>query len=107
ARVDAIDAFQPDITLVLHYDADVNSVSNEPASKHDGTKIYVPGAFDASELASRRERVDLAKLFLDETTFRASVALAHQVVTTLSKNLKIPPDGRSPGITKEIEPGLY
>lgn len=107
ARVDAIDAFQPDITLVLHYDAATHAVSTDAPFTHDATKVYVPGSFDPTEMASRDDRSDFAKHLLDETPWRASVALAHQVVTTLSRNLKIPVAHDSSGIVKQIEPGLF
>lgn len=107
ARVDAIRAFQPDITLIIHYDAAVHTISPGPAFSHDATKVYVPGAFAPSELASRNDRMELASHLLDEAPWRASVALAHEVVTTLSANLKIPFDKYSPGNVKQIEPGMF
>lgn len=106
ARVDVIEAFQPDITLIIHYDAAVHTVS-PPAFSHDATKVYVPGSFAPMELASRDDRVQMAMHLLDEVPWRASVAFAHEVVNTLSTNLKIPFDDASPGNVKQVEPGVF
>jgi N-acetylmuramoyl-L-alanine amidase len=112
ARVDVIAAFQPDITMMIHYDtsapaADPHGTDPGPAGHRDGTKVYVPGAFDPSEMASREDRVELAEMMLDDAPWKASRSFAHEVVTTMSANLKLPLEHGSPGMTTTVEPGVF
>jgi hypothetical protein len=43
----------------------------------------------------------------DEAPWRASVSLGHSILSSMTSELKIPAEHGSPGITKEIEPGLF
>ena len=112
ARVDAIEAFHPDITLIIHYDtststADPHGLQPGPAGTADATKVYVPGAFDPTELASRDDRAQFAMHLLDQSAWDASVSFARAVATTLSVNLNIPFAKSSPGLTRVVEPGIF
>ena len=109
ARVDAISAFNPDLTIIIHYDAgntvgDQNGVNTE---SHDGTKTYVAGAFDTSEFATRGDRVSLAQHLLSEPTWDASVALSKSLAGQVSSGLGIGFDPQSPGNTARPAPGVY
>jgi N-acetylmuramoyl-L-alanine amidase len=112
ARVDVIAAFQPDLTMMIHYDTsapapDQHALDPGPAGHRDGSKVYIPGAFDSTEMASRTDRVEFAKMVLDDSPWKASHAFAHEVVNTLSTNLGIPLEKNSPGITTQVEPGVF
>jgi len=112
ARVDAIDAFHPDITLIIHYDVSVSDenphgLSPAPAGQVDATKVYVAGAFAATELSSRDDRAQFAMHLLDQSTWNISVAFARTVASTLNQELGIPFDQSSPGLTREVAPGVF
>jgi N-acetylmuramoyl-L-alanine amidase len=112
ARVDEIEAFQPDLTLIIHYNTsslppNPHGVDPAPAGTRDSIMAYVPGAFGASNFASRDDRVQLAKHLLDSSTWNASVAFARVLVDTLSSNLGLPFDKFSPGAVKTVEPGIF
>lgn len=100
-------AFKPDIAMSIHYDAAEHLVASGPAFGHDNTKAYVVGAYEPSELASRNDRVELASHLMGEASWRASVALARELVTSLSGNLNIPLDKSSPGNVRRVEPGVF
>jgi N-acetylmuramoyl-L-alanine amidase len=112
ARVDAFQAFDPDITLIIHYD--VSAPANDPhglnpgaPGSRDSTKVYVPGAFDSTEIATRDDRAQLTMHLADEAAWRGSVRLGHEILASIETRLKLPPDRNSPGIVKSIEPGLF
>jgi N-acetylmuramoyl-L-alanine amidase len=107
-RAQKIEEFQPDITLVIHYDTsdpkdDPNGVGTK---KTDFTKAYVPGGFDPTEFASRAFRRDLAKHIFNPYWWNASVSLASSVVSELSKQLGIKPDRGLDGDAVALAPGL-
>jgi N-acetylmuramoyl-L-alanine amidase len=112
ARADAIVNFNADIALMIHYDSsspvhDPNGLNPNPAGSADSTKVYVSGAFDPTELATRDDRAQFAMHLADEAPWRASLSLGHSILSSMTSELKIPAEHGSPGITKEIEPGLF
>lgn len=106
-RAQKIEDFHPDITLIIHYDAaDPNGDNGVGTKKADYTKAYVPGGFDSTEFASRAFRRDLAKHIFNPYWWHQSVSLAGSVISSLSKQLGIPPDRGLIGDAVAIAPGL-
>jgi hypothetical protein len=97
---------------MIHYDSsapehDPNGLNPGPAGTLDATKVYVSGSFDPTELATRYDRAQFAMHLADEATWRGSISLGHFILSSMTSELGIPVEPRSPGITKEIEPGLF
>jgi len=102
ARVKMIEAFQPDITLIIHFDT-----TDGDSRSYDKTKVYVPGAFEPQEYATLAYRMQFAKHLLDRESFERSLVLGRSVVRQLSNHLNIPFDRTGGGYSFEFEPGIY
>jgi N-acetylmuramoyl-L-alanine amidase len=108
ARVDAINEFHPDLTLIIHLDAgnvptDPNGVNSRP---RDGTKVYVPGAYSDLEFSSRFDRKFFGRHLLDFMTWNDSVKLARSIAHSIHDQLGVPFDQPNPENSVEIEPGV-
>jgi len=109
ARVNAIQPFSPDLTLIIHFDTLNSGPSNGVnPSGYNRTKAYVSGAFEKTEFASREDRRYFAQHLLDPVTWNASVQLSSAVVTQIGRQLGIRPDasGGSPS-TRQVAPGVF
>lgn len=110
ARVKKIREFEPDVTLVIHFDTSVvsgdsNGVSDRP---RDGTKAYVPGAFLTSDYSTRESRAEFVEHLLDPIAWSSSVRLSELVTQHISSELGVPfdPYGGSDYV-KKVAPGVY
>jgi N-acetylmuramoyl-L-alanine amidase len=108
-RVAAIEAFSPDVTLIIHLDAnepegDPNGVNEKG---YNGTKVYVPGGFFPSEFASRDDRKYFGAHLLDQTTWNASLQLSRSVVGQIHSQLGVRFDPSNGGNSVQIEPGVF
>lgn len=112
ARVREIEAFGPDVTLIIHYDV---SVPKAPGSDpnglsetgYNGTKVYVPGGVFGDELATREDRAYVALQGLQAERFEQSVQLARGLVEEVSRSLSIPPDSNDMNNSMQIADGVY
>jgi N-acetylmuramoyl-L-alanine amidase len=109
ARSKAINDFEADIALVIHFDT--SSPPGDPwgvnTGHRDGTKAYVVGSFQAQELSSRTERAYFARHALDAASWNASLALGRSVVSQLHTELKLSFDQGGGGVSRQLEPGIF
>lgn len=108
ARVTAIQAFDPDLTLIIHLDAGnvgPNDTGVNP-KPHDFTKVYVPGAFFSDEIATREGRALFGRHLVDTSTWGDSLKLSRAVVNEIHNELKIPFDSATASNLIEVEPGV-
>jgi N-acetylmuramoyl-L-alanine amidase len=87
ARAKIIDAFNPDITLDIHFDA---SRSDALQKSTDDVEAYVPGAFRQSETGSRNVRAMALKHLLEARRWNESVNLATTITGDMAQNLNLP-----------------
>lgn len=110
ARAELIEAFKPDITLIVHYDT-AGAPGDEWGTNPNGpnrTKVYVAGAYSQTEFATRAARSQFAEHALDPATWEASLLLSRHVVSSMSRGLGIPFDTYGgPGDPVRVEPGIY
>jgi N-acetylmuramoyl-L-alanine amidase len=110
ARAEAIQAFHPDITLILHYDVlptsgDGLGVNPRAPSL---TKGYVAGAFLPTEFSTRDARLSFAQHLLNPEAWEQSIALGRSVLGSLHSELGLGYDSQGgPGGPVSIEPGVY
>lgn len=104
ARVDVMDEFNPDISLVIHYDAPVNEVTSVSYSR---VKTYVHGSIAPEEWATQDDRLHVLKRMLDPVAADASFSLAKSVVNSLGKNLNLKMDGGGGGNSVAVAPGVF
>jgi N-acetylmuramoyl-L-alanine amidase len=109
ARAQAINDFDADIALVIHYDT--NTPASDPwgvsPTRREATKVYVPGSYEPTELSSRASRASLARHLLDAITWRASLELGRDVVSELHSRLGLDYDGGGGGYSHAVEPGIF
>lgn len=109
ARSNMIQMFNPDVTLIIHYD------SMDPANDPNGlnpngyvrTKAYVAGAFEDEEFASREDRRYFARHLLNPHAFEASVRLSRNVVHSIRSRMKIELDPAGGAMAKQVEGGVF
>lgn len=108
ARANIINAFKPDITLIVHYDAlppsnDGNGI-NPNAPNH--AKVFVAGSFQPGELATRKTRKQFAKKLLDQQQWDESILLSKHILTQFNQQmgLQLP---NSAGRGRFIAPGIF
>jgi N-acetylmuramoyl-L-alanine amidase len=87
ARARLMDHYQPDITLVVHYDASKN---DQLQNSVQSLEAFIPGAFRATETGSRKSKALALKHLLEVRRWNQTVELADQVTGAMSKSLAIP-----------------
>lgn len=110
ARIAIIDRFQPDITVIIHFDTydppgQDGGINPKP---YNATKVYVPGAFTSQEVSSREDHAYMGYHLLTPGVWEDSVKMATSIVNSLSQRLGIPLDkGGGSDSTKRVAPGVY
>ena len=88
-RARKINVYQPDLTLVIHYNVDETNASwNKPSAK-DYNMAFVGGSFSDEELVRPEDRIEFLRLLLTDEVERSS-AFASQVVSRLEKRTGVP-----------------
>jgi N-acetylmuramoyl-L-alanine amidase len=104
ARVAAIQSYDPDLTLVIHFDADINDVH---PGKTSSTKVYVTGGLNETEFASRADRRYFADHLLDAHAWDGSLRLGRRIVSQLHDQLNLPYDSTGGDEAYLVEPGIF
>lgn len=109
ARAASIQAFKPDIVLVVHYDVRIRSNSDHGtnASAPNGTKSYVAGSFLEGELGRSEDRIQLARHAAAAEPWDASVQLSRAVSHGLHDGLGVEPETLHSPVAKRVEPGVF
>jgi N-acetylmuramoyl-L-alanine amidase len=87
ARSKMIDAYNPDITIDIHFDA---SKVNQVQRSVDDIEAYVPGTFGESETGSRKVRAMALKHLLEVRRWNESVNLSGFITSSMSETLSLP-----------------
>ncbi|OHX65343.1 hypothetical protein NH26_02755 [Flammeovirga pacifica] len=91
-RADSINYFKPDVTVVLHYNADeLNSGWKKP-SRRNFSMVFVPGSFMAKELKSKRDRYDFLRILISDYT-KDSYYLSKFIMREFEETLNVPAVG--------------
>jgi N-acetylmuramoyl-L-alanine amidase len=105
ARSKMIDAFQPDVTLVVHYDA---SKSDQLQSSVQALEAFVPGAFRKNETGGRKSKALALKHLLEVRRWNQTIELADRVTAGMSKSLEIPRLNKPEAFTGfRVRDGVY
>lgn len=88
ARATKINAFNPDVTVIIHYNVDEKNAPWGKASRKDLTMCFIGGAFVRSDLKKINNRLHFIRLLLSDQVER-SESLSHYTVDEMSQNLKI------------------
>ena len=105
ARARLMDQFNPDITLVIHYDASKN---NQLQNSVQSLEAFIPGAFRANETGSRKAKALALKHLLEVRRWNQTVELADAVTGAMSKTLSIPRLNKPEAFTGfRVRDGVY
>jgi len=114
-RAEKINAFSPDITLIIHYNAHLNDHEKEadrPFTRSNYNLAFIPGAFCQGELTRKEDRYEFLRLLLTDT-IEESQKLSRYIVQEFVRHLDVPLITRSDTasyIEKACllqEPGVY
>jgi N-acetylmuramoyl-L-alanine amidase len=88
-RSEIINAFDPDLTVVIHYNVDeANAPWSHPSTKNY-CMLFVPGSFEAGELNTPEERYDFLRLLLTDD-LEQSIEASNLVGIQFKKILDVP-----------------
>jgi N-acetylmuramoyl-L-alanine amidase len=109
ARVDKIEEFSPDISLIIHYDShdpadDPNGMNTK---KYSRVKTYVHGSVDPEEWSGAKERSYVLHHIMDSTSYDFSKILSEEVVNGLKNGLKLGYDVTGAGSSYQVSPGVF
>jgi len=106
ARAQKINAFNPHITIVMHYNA--NGQSSD-VSSDDYNLTFIPGSFLKGELASQSARYEFVRMLVTDD-IDESLYLSQSVVKRMETLLHVP-TMKSPSYLKDnvlfVQPGIY
>lgn len=91
ARAEKINAFQPDLTAVIHFNAhdDQQTPSNSAVTPVNFNLVFVPGAFIGDELSDQRSRYEFMRLLVTEH-LDDSLRLSESLLGKFTEMLHIP-----------------
>ncbi len=88
-RSEIINAFQPTITVIIHYNVDEKNTDWKKLSDKNFTMAFIGGAFLPSSLNKPENRFDFLRMAITDDLDK-SEKLSAGVVKSFSKNLNIP-----------------
>ena len=103
-RANMINAFAPDFTLVIHYNA-MGSDAAEVA-QHNFNLVFIPGSFCENELDSKESRIEFLRLLCSDELSQ-SLSLARELSCSFSHHLKLPLYDGVMASSMQVETGIY
>lgn len=88
-RIAKINAFEPHLTLVIHYNVDANNRPWKRPTKQNASMAFVGGSFMQGELFDTERRFNFLRLLLTQDIER-SVEFSKTILNELNKQLAIP-----------------
>lgn len=88
-RARKINAFNPDLTLIIHYNVDETNQSWNKPTKKNFNMAFVGGSFIAEELNKPEERIDFLRLLLSDDIDN-SIEFSKYIVESLVQKTEVP-----------------
>ena len=88
-RARVINAFKPDMTVIIHYNVDEKNTDWKKPSDKNFCMTFIPGCIIADNLKTTQGQINLLRLLLTDD-LDASERISGLVVNQLSQQLKIP-----------------
>lgn len=113
-RAELINEFNPDITLILHYNAS-SGVENKPSNAYTTPSnynlVFIPGSFKKSDLDLVEDRYHFLRLLVSDH-LDESLLLSKHIAKAFTQELKVPliPDannGYEPNVCIKQTEGIY
>lgn len=97
ARADKINAFKPDVTVIIHYNAHDSEAEKNTSTTEKNTSttdknfnmVFIPGSFGQGELRQKEARYELMRLLVT-SDFSLSERFSKIVLKKLEEHLQIP-----------------
>lgn len=90
ARADKINAFKPDVTVIIHYNAhDSEAEKDTSTTDKNFNMTFIPGSFGRGELKEKKARYELMRLLVTSDFF-LSEKFSKEVLRKLDEHLQIP-----------------
>ncbi len=109
ARADAINAFQPDLVLIVHFDTDEppGNSTGLNAKAPSATKAFVVGGYQRGEFGSREARKYFTRHILDANSWEQSLNLSRSIVNQFHQQLNMKLPTSADDETYMVEPGIF
>jgi N-acetylmuramoyl-L-alanine amidase len=91
-RARKINIFRPDLTIIIHYNADETNKKWLKTSAKDFNMVFVAGSFKENELITKRDRCEFLRLMLSDD-IEHSMKASSCLIASLVKALKVPATG--------------
>jgi N-acetylmuramoyl-L-alanine amidase len=88
-RAKKINAFRPDLTLVIHYNVDEANTNWNKPSRKNFNMAFVGGSFAVDELEKIESRVEFLRLLLTDD-IEKSIVFSKYIIESLAKKTKVP-----------------
>jgi len=86
ARAEKINAFNPHLTIIIHYNANGGS---SDMSSDDYNLAFIPGSFLQGELAQRQARYEFVRMLVTDD-IEDSLCLSRSIVKMMAARLQVP-----------------
>jgi len=115
ARAAKINAFTPDLTVVIHYNShhvEEEYSSNSCVTPNNYNLVFIPGAFCRNELAMEESRYEFLRLLVTEDVSN-SLLLSSAILDRFVKHLDIPVVSKADGaryldkVCLKVDEGIY
>ncbi|MBN8703021.1 MAG: N-acetylmuramoyl-L-alanine amidase [Bacteroidetes bacterium] len=88
-RARKINAFKPDLTLIIHYNVDEKNLNWRTPSEKNYNMFFVPGSFMPEELDNIETKLNLIRLLITDDLDK-SVAFSGSIAQKMEQKTKIP-----------------
>lgn len=88
-RADIVNAYDPDLTVAIHYNADPEIEAIDKPSQNNYNMTFVAGAFMRHELDEPDERLHFLRVLLMQN-FDKSVLVSKHIIRQFEQKLKVP-----------------
>jgi len=88
-RSNKINAFAPDVTIIIHYNVDEKNAPWKQHTKKNFSMTFIGGAFTADNLSRNESRINFMRLLISDQLNR-SEDLSAKTVSNFNKILEIP-----------------
>jgi N-acetylmuramoyl-L-alanine amidase len=91
-RAGLINNYQPNLTVIIHFNVDETNLEWTHATKKDLNMTFVGGAFMKNDLSSPEKRFEFLRLLVSNDLER-SIALSTSVISSFERVLEVPTAG--------------
>jgi len=88
-RADVINAFHPDLTVIIHYNVDEKNTDWKKLSSKNYVMTFIGGAMLPSDLNKKTKRLEFLRMALTDDLNKSDL-LSSEVVTSFSEVLQVP-----------------